>query len=217
VFNDYFDPKKILNKVKLKLILSLVMGVSGTLLVMFGLAELVRGSQVSLCDCSEGSNIDQFSANQIAFINVDISGAVDKPGIYQLELGQRISHALEKAGGFTKQADSLFVSQSLNLAQKLKDGEKIYIPSLEESKQRSSELEFAKDGARSNDELTTKLGSKISINKAGLEELVELPGIGEKRATEIIENRPYSIVDELLVKEVIPQSVFEEIKDSLII
>ena len=61
-------------------------------------------------------------------IAVDISGAVKYPGLYSLPENSRISDALALSGGLTGVAAQRWILKNLNLSQKLKDSEKIYIP-----------------------------------------------------------------------------------------
>src|SRR5258708_7771435 len=61
-------------------------------------------------------------------ISVDISGAVKNPGVYQLKDGSRIEDSIKIAGGFADNANQEYISKYLNLAQKLSDGSKVYVP-----------------------------------------------------------------------------------------
>jgi len=56
----------------------------------------------------------------------------------------------------------------------------------------------------------------VDINRAKAEELMTLKGIGEARAKAIIKGRPYARKDELVQKKIIPESVYNEIKDKII-
>ena len=56
----------------------------------------------------------------------------------------------------------------------------------------------------------------VDINRAKPEELMTLKGIGEARAKAIIKGRPYARKDELVQKKIIPESVYNEIKDKII-
>ena len=56
----------------------------------------------------------------------------------------------------------------------------------------------------------------IDINRAKAEELMTLKGIGEARAAAIIKGRPYARKDELVLKKIIPESVYNDIKDKII-
>lgn len=55
----------------------------------------------------------------------------------------------------------------------------------------------------------------ISINTASKESLMGLEGIGEKRADDIISGRPYSSLNDLLSKEIVTNSIYENIKNSI--
>ena len=56
----------------------------------------------------------------------------------------------------------------------------------------------------------------IDVNRAKAEELMTLKGIGEARAAAIIKGRPYARKDELVQKKILPESVYNEIKDRII-
>ena len=124
---------------------------------------------------------------------IDISGSVVSPGVYQLRADARIKDALVAAGGFSGDADREYVARELNLAAKVTDGQKIFVPKKEV-------LGVVKD-------------AKININTASADSLMNLSGIGESRAAEIIKGRPYVKVDDLVTKKIISASVFEKIRD----
>jgi DNA uptake protein ComE-like DNA-binding protein len=56
----------------------------------------------------------------------------------------------------------------------------------------------------------------IDINRAKAEELMTLKGIGEARAAAIIKGRPYARKDDLVRRKIMPQSVYDEIKDKIV-
>ena len=113
-------------------------------------------------------------------IIVHITGCVEKEGIVKLQEGARIADAIEEAGGTTLDANI----NNVNLAYKLKDGQKIYIPSnIEEDATVISQ----KDEGIVND-LNESQG-KININTASQTELETLSGIGPSMALKIIEYR----------------------------
>jgi competence protein ComEA len=141
-----------------------------------------------------------------AEIMVDVAGAVEKPGLYKLTSGSRIGDALVMAGGLSATADREWVAKSINLAEVLKDGGKVYVPVLYKDDPSQTQSKGSSLGTANN---------KININTASMSELDGLMGIGEVRARLIMDNRPYSNIDELVSKAKIPQSVYEEIKDSV--
>ena len=141
-------------------------------------------------------------------IFVHLEGAVEKPGVYELSMDSRLNDLLILAGGLSVQADREWVEMNLNLAQKLVDGGKIYIPFESErvKEQESGKLLGIKT-----------LLDKINLNQASLSELDSLWGIGEKRAADIVKNRPYQTVEELVKRKIIPQNVYEKIKDEVVV
>lgn len=138
------------------------------------------------------------------FFKVDVSGQVTKPGVYALTQESRVEDAIKAAGGVTQRADKLFLTKTINLAQKVSDGMKVYIPSEGEN---SAPVSGASSYNGSN--------SAVNINQADMSSLDKLPGIGQITAQKIIDNRPYSTIDDLLIKKVVSKSVFTNIKDKI--
>jgi competence protein ComEA len=139
-------------------------------------------------------------------LKVYVTGAVRQPGVVSLPSGSRITDAIDAAGGLiTAQADSDYLSTKLNLAAVLSDSAHVHVPvSLAKSEQTTD---------RNSQPLLT--ASKISINSATLSELDQLPGIGEKRAQQIIDNRPYSQIEELLQKKVLTETSLLQIANEI--
>lgn len=156
---------------------------------------------------------EEAELSQVEEIVVDVAGAVEKPGVYRLSAGSRINDALVAAGGLSADADRVKVERYINLAQKLNDGIKIYIPSVGEQ-----EAVGAVSSAYSGVEgsvIGTSTQGKVDINTASAQDLDALWGIGEKRAAAIIENRPYGDIREIETRAGIPRNVFERIKDKI--
>ena len=57
---------------------------------------------------------------------------------------------------------------------------------------------------------------KLDLNTATEKQLSELAGIGDARAKAIVKGRPYKGKDELVERKIIPQSVYDKIKDQVI-
>ena len=138
-------------------------------------------------------------------ITVDVKGAVKSPGIYDLSVGSRVNDAVQKAGGLTEQADS----KSLNLAQKVSDEALVYVPTKGE--------EAASQQTASGTASSTSKEKKINLNKASLEELKQVKGLGGKRAKDIIDHREsngkFKSVDELKKVSGIGAKTIEKLKD----
>ena len=130
---------------------------------------------------------------------VDVSGAVVSPGVYKLAEGARVKDALVAAGGVSSVADRTILAKEVNLAAIVTDGQKIYIRE------------------KSNGQAGAMTADKINLNSASLSELDSLWGVGEIRAGEIVKNRPYAKVEELLTKKIVTKSVFEKIKDQIVV
>lgn len=146
---------------------------------------------------------------EAASIWVNIEGAVEKPGVYQLTADSRVNDLLIEAGGLSVLADRKWIEKNINLAQKLADGVKIYIPSEGEAGQ-SANLSSSSGLVAG-----SAVGQAININTATASELDQLWEIGPARAGQIISSRPYQSVEELKSRKVIPDSVYERIKDQL--
>ena len=138
-------------------------------------------------------------------ITVDVKGAVKSPEIYDLPVGSRVHDAVQKAGGLTEEADS----KSLNLAQKISDEALVYVPTKGE--------EVASQQTGSGTTASTSKDKKVNLNKASLEELKQVKGLGGKRAQDIIDHREangkFKSVDELKKVSGIGAKTIEKLKD----
>lgn len=145
-----------------------------------------------------------------AKIKVDVEGAVMNPGVYDLKSDARFKDALASAGGLSEEADREYVAKGLNLAQKLIDGVKIYIPRVNEKVTNVSSSVSTSTG-----DGTSAVSGSINVNTASQDSLESLPGVGPVTAGKIINGRPYSDINELLSKKVVGSSVFGKIKDQI--
>jgi len=134
---------------------------------------------------------------------VDIEGAVFSPGVYELSGGSRIKDVLIAAGGFTEKADRIFCEKNLNLAQEVKDGQKIYIPFLTDTPTDMGYVE-AKNNIR-----------LVNLNTATVGELDTLGGVGPARAESIVKNRPYASVDEVVSRGGMTKQILEKNREKL--
>lgn len=156
------------------------------------------------------------AAEAVSYIIVDVAGAVVRPGVYKLKSTARLHDSLIAAGGLAQEADREWVGRSVNLAAKLTDGAKVYIPSLGEGV--LTEQGNAAGGTNSLQRqaiLGNGTTSQININSASLASLDTLSGIGVVTGQKIIDNRPYGSIEELLTKKIVSKSVFERIKEKI--
>ena len=190
------------------------LGSIGLLLIVIGIATTIvsenKSQGVVMEDAASTSAIPASS-----LITVDVSGAVVNPGVYQVSANARVQDALIAAGGLSARADRSFISKNINLALKISDGAKIYIPSI-------GEVERPSFSAGTNSSAQAVIGGMpssglVNINTASSSDLDTLPGIGPVTAGKIIDNRPYGSIDDLLTKKVVTKSVFEKIKAKITI
>ena len=117
---------------------------------------------------------------------VHVDGAVASPGVYGLPEGARVGDAVDAAGGLAEGADTT----ALNLAAPLSDGQKVLVP-----------IEGEAGGAGAQEGSGTGAGL-VNLNTAGVEDLDELPGVGEATARAIVEDRelngPFSAPEDLM-------------------
>lgn len=152
-------------------------------------------------------------------IFVYVCGAVQAPGVYGLEEGARLYEAIACAGGVREDA----AEESVNQAQTVADGDRLYIPTDEEVRQGLGE--FLKSGVSVGTEGTKSEGNdtdsagKVNINTASKEELKTLNGIGDTRAESILSyrelNGPFQTIEALMQVDGIKEGVFNKMKDSI--
>jgi len=155
------------------------------------------------------------SANSPRII-VDISGAVENPGVYETTSGARLKDVIILAGGLSFNAEKDYISRNFNLAKHVTDQEKIYIPSINEVSsgiftEPQKVLDYTAPATVLNYSVNDSNDEKISINSATLEELDTLPGIGKITAQKIIQNRPYAKIEELLNRKIVKKNIYENI------
>jgi competence protein ComEA len=188
----------------------ILLGVVGLILIAVGIFFLKAdlnfgGTKVEVL--SESEEIDNPKN-----ITAEISGEVIKPGVYKLSDGSRVDDLLILAGGFSAKADRNWTDKYLNRAAKITDGQKVYIPSINQQLNNSSAKLGIGDQTVS-PPFSSDSHSPININTASLQELDSLPGIGQIYGQSIIEHRPYSNVSELTSKGVLKTTVYNKIKD----
>ena len=141
---------------------------------------------------------------------VYVCGAVNTPGVYEVDRDARVFEALESAGGMTPEASA----DAVNLARAVVDGEQIYVPTAEEVSQQGAGV-----GTESIPNGTAQ--SKVNINTASMEELMTLTGIGEAKAGSIVRYREehgrFQSIEELMEIEGIKEGVFSKIKEDITI
>ncbi len=160
-------------------------------------------------------------------IYVHVAGNVVKPAVYRLPPGSRAIDGLKIAGGATRNANT----DAVNLAEKLEDGQQLYIPSKEETSGVSQTVGQAKPRKKDSKgdlrkgadqaqtpvlKLTDPVKQHVNINSATSEQLQQLKGIGPAMADRIIQYRKsigkFHSADQLMDVQGIGAKKFEQLK-----
>jgi competence protein ComEA len=115
-------------------------------------------------------------------VTVDVAGAVKRPGVYRLSSSQRVEDALKRAGGATGRAD---LSQ-INRAAKLEDGRQILVPA---KPSRATPAAAAAPGGAPGGAGPAAPEQPVNLNTATLEQLDTLDGVGPATAQKILDYR----------------------------
>ena len=166
-----------------------------------------ESSSTSSSENTSGTDTSQDSsttnAQENAAMYIHVIGAVQAPGVYGLSANARVCDAIEAAGGLRSDASE----QALNLARVLNDGEQIQVLTQEEYEE-SLEVGISLSSASSASSATSSSATGattstglININKATVDELDTLPGVGPSTAQKIVADResngPFASIEEL--------------------
>ena len=162
-----------------------------------------------------------------AKITVYVSGAVAKPGLHEIAPGSRAVDAIEAAGGMTEEANK----DRVNLAKICKDGMQVNVPRLnakELRKLKQAQNVYIADDANAVDNAVQPAnyapvvqqdnGGKVRLNSATIEELEELPGVGEVTAQRIVEYRNlhgFNKIEDIMNVKGIGQAKFNKMRPYL--
>lgn len=180
------------------------------------------GSKEDVFDVGRGADIindddnDQFgqSCEPDNFIKsnifVYVCGSVNKPGVYELPEDSRVYEAVSAAGGISSDA----YIEAINMAELLSDGEQIYVPSRNDAEGSVNKNTPSDVGAA-----VVAANKAININKASVEELMTISGIGKTKAESIVsyrnENGKFLTIEDITKVSGIGDSTFNKIKDKI--
>lgn len=229
---------------KIKLYWKYILGLMLILLVMLVCTfsnkkqSIKKDEDLTIIPSAEATTSTEVIVDNSIF--VDVKGAVNKPGVYELNKNSRVIDAIKIAGGLNKNADT----STINLSKKLNDGNVVIIytkDKINEIKKQEVVIEYIEKECNCPDidnsacinsddivdgkELPTdntsnnneKKFDKVSINTATIEELMTIKGIGESKATDIVkyrnENGNFKSIEELKNIKGIGNALFEKIKE----
>lgn len=140
-------------------------------------------------------------------IYVYVCGEVKHPGVYKFSKDDRVVAAIKASGGLTSKASA----ESINQAEKMKDGQQITVPSKKQvTKKETTDVNAAQSSS-----------GKININTASVEELKTLSGIGESKANDIIsyreEHGSFKSPEDIMKIQGIKEGIYNKIKDKITI
>lgn len=174
------------------------------------------GSSASSSDPSAYANdgSETSSEPETALMLIDVEGAVNSPGIVSVPEEARVNDAVAAAGGLSDEA----APGALNLAQKVHDGEQIFVPTLEQASASSAETQSA-GSATAGSTASSQAPAKVNINTADEAALQTVTGIGPSTAKKIVADRtkngPFASVDDLTRVSGIGEKKLEAFRDQL--
>lgn len=149
-------------------------------------------------------------------LDIEISGAVNQPGHYQLSPGDIIQDVIDKAGGLTSEAD--LTGSDINPGSLISNGQSLFVPKIGSSENDNTDT-IDKNNMPSTPTFQDD-SDKININLAPSDELELLNGVGEKTAQKIIDYRSqnqFDSIEEIMEVSGIGPKLFEKIKDQICI
>lgn len=186
-----------------------LVGICIVVCVFFGYQWIVghqdKSSVIELetVDVKEVEEVEVEPVEEKQSIMVDVKGAVNSQGVYELQQGARVKDAINLAGGVTEQADEFQV----NYAQIVEDEMLIYVPTVGEVSEVTEAIQA-----------TSKSGT-ININNATVEELQTLTGVGPSKAEAILQYRDdnggFKTIEDIQNVSGIGEKSFEKIKDEI--
>lgn len=208
---------EILKKIPKDYYLPIGVGCIGLILFVYGFFTILNKNQsrenIQQNNFSQPSITANSGSTKLGSdIKIDVEGAVASPGVYTISSEARAQDGLIAAGGLSGNADRQWVAQHINLATKLTDGTKIYIPAMGETQQTAAAV-AATDQTVSSNVLGASTSQQTNINTASSSDLDALPGIGPATAQKIIAGRPYASTQDLLTNKIVGAKEFEKIKN----
>ena len=148
-------------------------------------------------------------------IYVDVCGAVVHPGVYTLSPESRVFEAVAAAGGYLPEAAGYCINQ----AQMLRDGQQIYVPTVEEAQETGQTAPADTARMEESGNAADQTQERVNLNTADETILGSLTGIGPSKAKAILtyreENGAFSSVEEIMNVPGIKEGTYEKIKDEI--
>jgi competence protein ComEA len=163
----------------------IVLGLLGVIFIGYGIVSSNTSDTNDDIVFEQAAPEQKVTPTKANLMVIDLQGAVKTPGVYQLPEGARVKELIEQAGGFSETVNTEWIAKKLNLASKVTDGMKLYIPFHDEEGVAGV---MTGEAAEQN---------SISINSSSATALESLPGVGPVTAEKIIDNRPYNSFEKI--------------------
>lgn len=169
------------------------------------------GGKESTAETKEGetNSAAPEGVSDAEYVSVYLCGAVQKPDVYEVAKGTRLNKVLKLADGFREDA----AKDAVNLAATVEDGSMIRVPTIEEA---AKNVESADAGL-----VAEENSGKVDLNRAEKAELMTLPGVGERKAEQILAYRKahgkFRSIEEIKNIPGIKEKAFEKLKDSIVV
>ncbi|MFI3201072.1 MAG: helix-hairpin-helix domain-containing protein [Eubacteriales bacterium] len=186
--------------------------IAGVMIVLVVVSLFIRGKEEATnMVFYDGTNSNVAQVMQTEEVEEDVNveptmvyvylcGAVVEEGVYEVPSGTRIFEVIALAGGLREDA----AGESVNQASEVVDGQQIIIYTKEEFQEQIAIQEAASNGL-------------VNINRASVEQLCQLTGIGESRASDIVAyregNGSFTTIEDIMNVTGIKDAMFEKIKD----
>lgn len=228
---NFFDERK--KDILIIVLVIIIFGLVGCILLSISKNDDIKSNNDILI--KEETDIVE-EEKEILEYYVDIKGAVKKPGVYKLSKGSIVNDVIRMAGGLKSNASTKFI----NLSYEIKNHDVIYIytnnevkkvtikeecvcPEVEINKCENSSIVTNDSNSVVEDEKVIaeekeEVSSLININTAGVDELMNLSGIGESKALAIIEYRKtnkFVKIEDLMNVSGIGETLYNKVKDSI--
>lgn len=169
-------------------------------------AKAARGKKdIAAAECSGTAETAQTAESAAQKVSIYLCGAVVHPAVYEVPKGARLHEVLALAGGFSENA----AQDAVNLAAVVEDGSMVRVPTVEEAARGTAEV-LAEESA---------VSGKVDLNRADKEALMRLPGVGERKAEQILayrkEHGKFKSTEEIKKIPGIKEKAFEKLKDSI--
>ena len=218
---------------KYKYIITIIIVIFIAIYLVLLKTELKKSASISVSDTILEEQESQTEAPSVEKCDVDIKGAINKPGVYQVDCDENVNYVITLAGNLTKEADTSVI----NLAKKVSNEMVIIIYTKEQVKNSNivdtvvkvvegeCNCPNIKNDGCINTEIKDTIGDKsekngkININTASVEELTSIQGVGKSKAEAIYQYRQefgnFKSIEDIKKVSGIGEKLYEQIKDSI--